>query len=120
MYLFVGLSNGSLLCWCFLLVLLVLALLAILMALMSVDHHEGHFQEEFNVSSSKGLSSQKFSKQQYGQYRLICFKYKVGSNDLRKLLMIILSHSTEVILKIHSCIYKSHNNDEAKFSEGDN
>jgi len=48
-----GLSNGSLLCWCFLLVLLVLALLAILMALMSVDHHEGHFQEEFNVSSSK-------------------------------------------------------------------
>jgi len=48
-----GLSNGSLVCWCFLLVLLVLALLAILMALMSVDHHTGIFQEEQNITSTK-------------------------------------------------------------------
>jgi len=48
-----GLSNGSLVCWCFLVVLLVLALLAILMALMSVDHHTGIFQEEQNITSIK-------------------------------------------------------------------
>eukprot|EP00088_Acartia_fossae_P070866 TRINITY_DN9589_c0_g3_i1.p1 TRINITY_DN9589_c0_g3~~TRINITY_DN9589_c0_g3_i1.p1 ORF type:complete len:275 (-),score=38.91 TRINITY_DN9589_c0_g3_i1:616-1440(-) len=34
-----GVSNGSLVCWCFLVVLLVLSLLAILAALMHVDHH---------------------------------------------------------------------------------
>jgi len=34
-----GVSNGSLICWCFLVVLLVLALLVILAALMHVDHH---------------------------------------------------------------------------------
>ena len=42
------------------------------------------------------------------------------SNIIINNIMIILSHSTEVILKIQPCIYKSHNNDEAKFSEGDN
>jgi len=51
-----GVSNGSLLCWCFLVVLLVLSLLLILMALMSVDHHTGLFQEEENTNASK-LSS---------------------------------------------------------------
>jgi LysM repeat protein len=34
-----GVSNGSLICWCFLIVLLVLSLLVILAALMHVDHH---------------------------------------------------------------------------------
>lgn len=41
-----SLSNGSLVCWCFLLVLLVLALLAILSVLMSIDHHSAEFKEE--------------------------------------------------------------------------
>lgn len=51
-----GLSNGSMLCWCFLLVLLALSLLAILMALMSIDHHSSLFQEEANLTQTKPSS----------------------------------------------------------------
>lgn len=47
-----GLSNGSLLCWCFLLVLLVLSLMAIFMALMSVDHHSSLVGGESNSTQT--------------------------------------------------------------------
>jgi len=47
-----GLSNGSLVCWCFLLVLLTLSLLAILSVLMSVDHHSSEFTEEVAASGA--------------------------------------------------------------------
>jgi len=46
-----GVSNGSLVCWCFLIILLVLSLLAILAALMHVDHHHPD-SSEIKVSTS--------------------------------------------------------------------
>ncbi|XP_023339393.1 lysM and putative peptidoglycan-binding domain-containing protein 3 [Eurytemora carolleeae] len=53
-----GISNGSLLCWCFLVVLLVLALLVILMALISVDHHSiSWILPEERVNSTKSKNS---------------------------------------------------------------
>jgi len=51
-----GWSNGSLLWWCFLLVLLVLAILAILMTLMSVDHHSVTENEQLKISTRKSMS----------------------------------------------------------------
>jgi len=54
-----GVSNGSLVCWCFLIILLVLSLLAILAALMHVDHHHPETSEiKEDMIKSEHLSSE--------------------------------------------------------------
>lgn len=53
-----GLSNGSLICWCFLIVFVVLSVLAILAALLHVDHHSAsNDQDGSNKISSPSLTT---------------------------------------------------------------